>query len=86
MNPYICIPNQAMVIKYTIVCNIGFSTTIPKISNQEIAIVIAPIGVNSVSNWSNWFIYICYFLLKIDVTTLADNKVAEYISNESNAV
>jgi len=29
--------------------------------------------------------YICYFLLKIDVTTLADNKVAEYISKESKA-
>jgi hypothetical protein len=67
------------------VCSNGFNTTIPKISNHDTAIVTNPKGVKSLSNWSKLFIYICYFLLKIDVTTLADNKVAEYISKESKA-
>ena len=68
------------------VCKIGFKTTISKMFSHDIAIVTNPNGVKSLSIWSKLLILICYFLLKIDVTTLAESNVAEYIKRESKAV
>jgi hypothetical protein len=60
MNENICIPNHAIVIKYTIDCRNGLKFTTPNMLSHDTAVNVIPIGVKSVFKSLKFDIVISY--------------------------